>query len=203
MRIRLDAQFEKFQHMQSAVRQIEEGLVQRRGKKGGTAYFETSAPHRGIYAPLPVDVFIGHLERHPELKPSFSVADLGSGLGELCFAGSFHFRKMVGYEKDEELIGEADNIRQLLGFDNVSFRQEDFLRADLSEFDALIFYQPFLEDFIPLMSWRLRVMRPGTHIISCTLHREIFDDKNFQRIAGKGEAPEKSWRTLLETYLRI
>jgi hypothetical protein len=205
MEVRSAPHLKKFQHMQSAVRQIERGLAQRRGKKRGPAFFETSAPHRGIYAPLPVEIFTRHLERHPELKPGFAVADLGSGLGELCFAASFTFRKVVGYEMDPELIGEADNIRQLLDFQNVSFRREDFLKADLSEFDALIVFQPFLEDFAPLITWRLLNTRPGTHIISgisSGIRREIFDGDNFRRIAAAG-GTEKSWQTLLETYLRI
>jgi len=204
MQVRSAVQSKKFQHMQSAVRQIEAGLAQRRGKKRGPAFFETVAPHRGIYAPLPVEVFTAHLERHPELKPEFSVADLGSGLGELCFAASFTFRKVVGYEMDPELIGEADNIRQLLDFRNVSFRREDFLKADLSEFDALIVFQPFLEDFVPLITWRLQNTPPGTHIISaisCAVRHDIFDAGNFRRIPA--ETPEKSWETLLETYLRV
>jgi protein-L-isoaspartate O-methyltransferase len=206
MKIRSGAQFSKFQRMERAVRETERELMRRRTNKSGrTKLFITSAPFKGVYAPLPTDIFMLHIGRCPELRPEFSLADLGSGLGELCFVASFHFQKVVGYEMDSELIREADNIRKRIGFDNVVFRQEDFLKADLSGFDALTVYQPFVDNFVPLMAERLLNTRPGTYIIcsiSSGMRQNIFEGGgHFRRLAA--ESPKTGWGDLLETYQRL
>ena len=72
-----------------------------------------------------------------------------------------------------------------VGFKNVIFQHQDFLKADLSGIDVLYAYHPFSKDFTPLMQERFKNIPSGTLVISNIFdyaRPEIFTPELFERI---------------------
>lgn len=153
--------------------------------------FSTTAPNKAEYAAFPAITLYMGLE-DLGLPRDFSFADLGSGLGNACFPAALYFKhaalyfkNVVGFELDSRLCAEAEGIGREHGFNNISFRNEDFLKADLSPFQVIFTYHPFRDNFIPLMKKRLRDIPSGTIIISILFNHvlpSIFTRDIFQKI---------------------
>lgn len=144
----------------------------------------TSAPRFSCYAPSEITPFLKAVDES-RVDTNCDFADLGSGFGRICFAGSQRFRRVVGFELDPDLFVAACEINKKLGLANVGFRQEDFLSADLKGFGAVYAFEPFEENFVPLIRERLINTPSGTVII--TLNRicdmkEIFLGNRFRRL---------------------
>ena len=136
-----------------------------------TGTFDTEGPRKPIYAGTDEGDFLKLL---PELSPLVKnlifqkahFADLGSGFGRICFAASFVFKKVTGFEIDSQLCEEAEKTRQQFGIRNVTFLNRDFLTADLRPFEVLYFYKPFKRLFPLLMAEKLAETKPGAVVIS-------------------------------------
>lgn len=160
---------------------------------------DTDAPNGGLYRSSDPERFSAEIDRYPELRPDLVFGDLGSGFGRIVNrARLFHFKEAVGFEADKRLFVPASTIARELGIDGVGFRNENFLRADLTRYNALYIYQPFCDGLIDLARemFLSRRVRPGTLIISNMedqrLNEMIFLDKNiFEPVCPKTSAPEQ------------
>jgi protein-L-isoaspartate O-methyltransferase len=169
-------------------------------------FFATEAPRGSTYFGSqywPVMRAIHELD----MPRDWSFADLGSGLGNICFPAATHFNIVVGFELDTALFNTAVRCGQVLGFDNVHFRQEDFLAADLRHFNVIFFFKPFNNDFVELMSRKMRELSPGTRVIANTVHSEcnrIFEPRSFEQIFTlEGRFPLRSKAERYATYLKV
>ncbi|MFA5113965.1 MAG: class I SAM-dependent methyltransferase [Candidatus Margulisiibacteriota bacterium] len=170
----------------------------------GGSSFPTAAPHRATYLGSSTQKFLLAIEKL-HLPYETTMADLGMGLGQICDVAPF--KKVVGFEQDEKLFAAAEQIRGWLELDNVSFRCEDFLTADLTGFDLLYFFKPFHAGFRERMRERLLDTRPGTLIISNAADVErqaIFGGDRFLRLFSLDEfMPVRSHIEKFTTYRRI
>lgn len=100
-----------------------------------------------------------------DLKPSDSIADLGSGDGQILIAASPFVKHATGFEIDPLLVRNAQSRTKHLS--NVTIIQQDFWKSDLSSFDVVFIFQiPYA---MPRLSEKLkRECRPGTRVISNT-----------------------------------
>jgi cyclopropane fatty-acyl-phospholipid synthase-like methyltransferase len=102
------------------------------------------------------------------------VYDLGSGDGRIVIAAAKKFgARGVGIEIDPELIKNATKNAAKAGVsDNVSFRQEDLFKTDLSDATVVTLY---LSNSINmrLRSLLQRQLKPGARIVS---HRFMMGD---------------------------
>ena len=155
--------------MEQAVRRAERKFIRpEKARNLGPdqiAVFSTRAARNAEYSTISAEVFLQRIEELG-LDPNLVFADLGSGLGAACFAAAFHFKQVYGLELDLRLVAEAKRLQQKLGFGSVIFRHQDFLKADLSEFDVLYTFHPFSKNFVPLMKKRLRDIPSKTIVIS-------------------------------------
>lgn len=182
----------KLLRAQTAVKQAERKFVdpvlrQRLGPKDW-ACFPTQAPRGAEYGATPGRLFLNAVE-DLELSSELDFADLGSGLGNVCFAAALHFQRVIGIEMDRRLCNEADRIKEGLDFPNVIFINADLLKIDLSGFQVLYIYHPFRTDFTELMFEKLRTAASGTIIIANiyeTVRRGIFSPRDFRQIYPLG-----------------
>jgi SAM-dependent methyltransferase len=74
------------------------------------------------------------------------VLDVGSGVGKFCIAGALTTRAwFVGVEQRGHLVAAAREAASRCGARRASFVQANVFDVDFAEFDALYFYNPFLE----------------------------------------------------------
>lgn len=121
------------------------------------------------YASTSFRVFLGYMEKVARKLPVSSrdrFADLGSGLGMVCFSASLAFRNITGFEIDPKLVDLSRGIKKRFGIENVRIRNMDFLNANLSNFQVIYVYWPFINDYSRLIDEKLATTKPGTVIIS-------------------------------------
>jgi hypothetical protein len=137
-----------------------------------------------MHAPCVPDLLYGVIEQiQPDKQSGF--ADLGSAFGMACFTASLYFEKVVGFEIDQQVLMEAQKIAQQLGIQNVSFLNQDFRAADLSDFGVLHIYQPYVDNFVSDMRVLFAGLRPGTLIISGLydrMQKQIFDQSRYRQV---------------------
>lgn len=125
------------------------------------------------------------------LKSDFfgtSACDLGTGPGGPSAVLSLFFPTVVTWEIDRQIYDMTRSTWQKEGppFSEVLFLHADFLEkeADLSPFDLVYFYEPFMDDFRFLMREKLMTMRPGAVVLCPPLtskktHTWIFQPTEF------------------------
>ncbi len=169
--------FKRLKQIELAVKRAEQkfmpsGFKEKIGPNDWGFFFPEGPRHPSYHATPP-----RHLLRHfvdlthikkTGLSPDSHFADLGSGLGMVCFTAAMfpYFREVTGIEIDPHLHAEAEKIRQKFGVRNVEFRNADFMNADLREFDVLYFFRPYKDSFVQLMRDKLVETNPGTIVIS-------------------------------------
>jgi len=147
-------------------------------------YLDLPGEHEPVYHGTPVMAlanYLDELKKEVELPETFHFADLGSGLGSACFAAAAHFDLVTGFETNQTLRQEAENLRQFHMISSIRFRDEDFMAADLRPFNIIYFFKPYVRDVFAALHRRLLDARPGTVIISRSfLPRELHDRFNFR-----------------------
>jgi len=178
----------RLMRMEARVREVERNFASARDLRElepqDVVVFPTNAPNQAEYATLSSLMLLSHLEEL-KLDPELPFADLGSGLGAACFAASTYFKQVTGLEYDVRLVMEAENLRRQMGFNNVYFRQVDFLKANLSSYRVLYLFHPFKDNFVPLMAERMENLSSGTQVISQVFNYArpgIFTERLFERI---------------------
>jgi SAM-dependent methyltransferase len=144
--------------------------------------FKTNAERFSLHVMTQPDVLLEIFSRVPFLiKDNF--ADLGCGLGMQCFIAANFFKQVTGFEFNKDVFSQAEKIRTRFKLNNVRFRNEDFLNADLRPYNALFMYLPFYNDFVESMSEKLKETTPGTFIISFKYsEKNVFPNKYFKAI---------------------
>ncbi len=150
-----------------------------------TEQLEYKGTRSGMWAVSdPVEVYGAFC--HFQLARYEHLADLGSGDGRAALIGSL-FTRTTGYETDEELYRKSLEIRDRLRIKNARFMQEDYLLADLSQYNLLYLYpdKPFyaLEDKLRA-GWQGHLLVNGPH----------FPPRHFRKIA---ECPPSVGRFVL------
>ncbi|AEV99786.1 methyltransferase [Niastella koreensis] len=86
----------------------------------------------------------------PYLTPNdrVKVLDIGSGVGTFCLAGAYYNQSVpfFGVEQRKKLVEVAEDAREKLGIQNVSFIHGNFTQLNLTEFDHFYFYNSFFEN---------------------------------------------------------
>jgi hypothetical protein len=86
----------------------------------------------------------------PYLTPNdkVKVLDIGSGVGTFCLAGAYYKQSVpfFGIEQRKKLVEVAEDAREKLGIQNVSFIHGNFTQLNLNEFDHFYFYNSFFEN---------------------------------------------------------
>lgn len=184
----------KLPHIMHAVRQVEKRIIppEHRARLGHSSdvLFPTSGPRGPWYEGTPIPEVLAHLDRL-DLPPHLHFVDLGSGLGNVCFAAAAVFDRVTGLEQKPEFLMEAEKIRIKFRLSSVRFQNVDFVRRDvpLTPFNVIFFYKPFADDFGMHMRIKLLETAPGTYIISRRfMPRLLIDRSNFDYLA-----PLDSW----------
>lgn len=99
------------------------------------------------------------------------ILDIGSGVGKFCLAAA-HFQpdaQFYGIEQRESLVEYANNARQKLGLENVTFTAGNFTKLKFSPYDHFYFYNSFYENLV------------GTQKIDDQVHysKELYDLYHF------------------------
>ena len=182
----------QIQRIESAVKLAEKKFTHQdrvRVLPSGWRAFSTAAPRSAAYQATPTFLLLSKLDAM-KLPREYHLADLGSGLGLACFTASLYFERVTGFELDPALLRAAENVRAELGIKNVAFKNQDFLEADLSPFNALYIFQPFLDGFIQLFSQKLLELKPGTIVLANLFdvaQPRIFNPAAFKLIHGRRE----------------
>ena len=120
----------------------------------------------GPYVPTPQRVVEEMLRVAGVSKQDF-VIDLGSGDGRIVITAAQKYgARGRGYDIDASLIESSTTAARKLGLEQrVSFREQDVLKADVSEATVVTLY------LLPAMMHELRAkllreLRPGTRIVS-------------------------------------
>ncbi len=98
--------------------------------------------------------------------PGQKVADLGAGDGRVVIALAKEGAEAHGFEIDSKLVAQARaNIRKEGLQDKAFVHQEDFFKADLSDFEVLTIYG--ITSIMGPLEEKLRAeLKPGTRVIS-------------------------------------
>ncbi|MDB4835246.1 class I SAM-dependent methyltransferase [Cyclobacteriaceae bacterium] len=73
------------------------------------------------------------------------IVDLGSGIGKFCFKASTLINaSFTGFELRSNLYKRSLTINLALSR-SITFKNTDFLKEDLSPFDGIYFFNPFVE----------------------------------------------------------
>lgn len=77
-----------------------------------------------------------------------TILDIGSGVGKFCLAAAYYKPNAFyyGVEQRKNLIVHAENARDILQVDNVSFVHGNFTQLGLKNFDHFYFYNSFYEN---------------------------------------------------------
>lgn len=76
------------------------------------------------------------------------ILDIGSGVGKFCLAAA-HYQPNAfyyGVEQRSNLIEQAEQAREALQLDNVSFIHGNFTQLDFRKYDHFYFYNSFFEN---------------------------------------------------------
>jgi hypothetical protein len=97
------------------------------------------------WSPLPV---IEKAVRFLAGEQGARLLDIGSGCGKFCLTGSFLREDTVfyGVEQRQNLVDQANKVKDLLDRKNVKFTHRNFTQLDLREFDGFYFYNSFFEN---------------------------------------------------------
>jgi SAM-dependent methyltransferase len=76
------------------------------------------------------------------------ILDIGSGVGKFCLSAAYYKPKALyyGVEQRKNLITYAENARETLHIENVSFIHGNFTTLDFREYDHFYFYNAFYEN---------------------------------------------------------
>lgn len=198
--------------IQPTIRQIELAVQHAeqaaKGKKvvvyGTWESFPSFAPRNAVYAASSARLFLNVIQ-DLHLPRTARFADLGSGAGLICATAGIWFTSVTGFEVDQRLLTQAKSVVKKLDLPHVRFRDQDFLEADLTEFDIIYFFHPFITGIAQLMKAKLAQTKPGTLIIANTadvIREEIFDQSRFQRIYSLQEDSAISVDTNMFTTFR-
>ncbi len=77
------------------------------------------------------------------------ILDIGSGVGKFCLAAAHYqaYAQCYGIEQRKNLVEYANEAKNMLGLQNVSFRYGNFTQVDLRQYDHFYLYNPFFENF--------------------------------------------------------
>ena len=77
------------------------------------------------------------------------ILDIGSGIGKFCLAAAHCMPHAfyTGVEQRKKLTDHAENARNNLGLQNVSFINGNFTQLDFRQYDHFYFYNSFYENF--------------------------------------------------------
>jgi hypothetical protein len=169
----------------------------------GNVYIPLDGPRDPAYQGTPVFRSLEYLDKL-SLPQRYQFVDLGSGLGAACYGAAEHFERVTGYENNQLIFEEAENIRSESGIDNVRFINTDFMRISLSPFRVVFFFRPFAENFFEEIRPKLLETEPGTYIISRQFRLpEIFDESNFSLLEKLARQEEKDFPNFpFYAYLR-
>ena len=137
-----------------------------------------------FHAPCVPDLLY-NVVQEAKLPAEHSFADLGSGFGMACFAAALHFEKVAGFEINEEIVAVARELKQRLKMGNVDFHHQDLRQADLSGFNVLHMFQPYIDNFAADMERLLARVEPGTVVISNifgSMRRQIFSPEGYLQL---------------------
>jgi SAM-dependent methyltransferase len=86
------------------------------------------------------------LVTHPGVK----VLDIGSGVGKFCLAGAYYkpHASFYGVEQRKDLVEHAENARDALGLQNVSFIHSNITELDFGQYDHFYFFNSFYENLL-------------------------------------------------------
>jgi len=99
-------------------------------------------------------------------RPGVRVLDVGSGTGKLCILGALTTAgRFTGIEQYPGLVEHARSVAKVLGVTPV-FREGFFTALDPADYDALYFFNPFVDNAWP---------RPFHHERSAPLVRGTFE----------------------------
>jgi SAM-dependent methyltransferase len=145
-----------------------------------------------VYMSTPAEVTLQHLaalDKKGVTPKKINAADLGSGLGEFCFALA-EFAKhsprikscmVTGFEIHNDYCEAAEKIRLTHGIENVAFINRDFFDARLEEFNVIFAFKPFEMDFHAKMAEKLEETKKGTIVIFHIVERmEGFNRNHFE-----------------------
>ena len=185
----------KFQKVRQAVETAERKVFAGRMISASPAYdpqfFPTAAGRHAIYSPVSPYPFLLWVETlNP--APGGLFIDWGSGFGKICFlAAELNiFSRIIGYEKDGEILAEAESVRTSFGYEKVSFIGGDFTKqpvpGPIGRAPSVIYtYQPFFDRFVSQVKPVLLETEPGTTVIATLTspdYFQIFPRDSFARL---------------------
>ena len=76
------------------------------------------------------------------------ILDIGSGIGKFCLAAGHYspYAQIYGIEQRKNLVDYANETKNKLGLQNVSFCCGNFTQLDLKLYDHFYLYNPFFEN---------------------------------------------------------
>ncbi|MBS0635705.1 MAG: methyltransferase domain-containing protein [Verrucomicrobia bacterium] len=119
------------------------------------------------YGETPLKTLDDIIARCP-IKQDDVVYELGSGRGRACFwLALYKGFKTVGIEYIPQFVESAKRIQKLYNVENVQFRTQDILEADIQDASWIYLFGSALPDeTIMALTERLEKLRPGTKIIT-------------------------------------
>lgn len=83
-------------------------------------------------------------------EPNVKILDIGSGVGKFCLAAAYFQPKAYyfGIEQRQRLVRYSDNVKELLGLDNVEFIHGNLTQLNFADYDHFYFYNSFYENLI-------------------------------------------------------
>lgn len=81
-------------------------------------------------------------------EKNVSILDIGSGIGKFCMGAAYYKPDAYyfGVEQRKNLVEYAENARDVLRQDNVSFIEGNFTQLDFTNYDHFYFYNAFYEN---------------------------------------------------------
>ncbi len=76
------------------------------------------------------------------------ILDIGSGVGKFCLGAAYYKPKAFyyGVEQRRKLTGYAEQAKEILELENVSFIHGNFTQLDFKNYDNFYFYNSFYEN---------------------------------------------------------
>ena len=81
-------------------------------------------------------------------ESNVKILDIGSGVGKFCLAAAHYKPKAFyyGIEQRKRLSNHAEDAKEMLGVENVSFINGNFTQIDFRSYDHFYFYNSFYEN---------------------------------------------------------